>query len=96
VQLISTAGLLGLAAALAPIGGASTVHPAVIVNETPSGAVAEPAKEGCGIATARAAASPQATANTPRRPNAGIGPILPSFVRRWQRRFPPFRRAIAG
>jgi hypothetical protein len=64
----------------APFDGAATVHPAVIVNETPSGAVAEPARHGCGIPMARTA-SPQLTANALRRRDLGIDPILPSFVR---------------
>src|SRR5947207_3383269 len=78
---------------VAALDGASTVHPAVIVSETPSGAVAEPASTGCGIARPTTAASPQAAANIPSRPNAGIGPIPPLLVRHCYRRLPPFRRA---
>src|SRR5437764_10335223 len=61
--------------------GAKTVHPALIVSETPSGVVADPAKDGAP--KPKAAASPQAAATARRRPYAGIGPILPSLIRRF-------------
>jgi len=70
-----------LATGLAGPLGAKTVHPALIVSETPSGAVAEPAKDGA--TKPKAAASPQAAAAARRRPYAGIAPILPSLIRRF-------------